>query len=81
MVSLSETQITQNVDENHLDNSYIFDFDDKNFKIAVGFTPTRTFTSAIDPEYFEVIFINKSHKDGVTKYVPIPSHVCTKEDI
>jgi hypothetical protein len=56
MVTYGATTVTQNERADGLDQSFTFDFDSNNFKIAVGVVPQVSGTSFVHEDYFEIQF-------------------------
>ena len=77
MVTHSDTKVNQNVLADAISKDFIFDFDENNFKIAVG---VKTDNGTVLDDYAGIYF-QIDGPPNFTKPVQLASHRCTDEDI
>ena len=78
MVTYGATKVTQNVVPDAVSHDFSFNFDENNFKIAVGVKSLNS--SNVLDDYAEIMF-RLSFGYDAAEPIPLASHKCTDEDI
>ena len=69
------------IEQDYLDENYIFDFDQSHFKLAFTIEGYDDRIPRDDPEYVEFVVQLKSNVNGVETFTKIDFHTCSQNDI